>query len=120
VLLQAYQSCSDDWSDTKLISCDPRKFAGKIPRGFETNHITCETGSDEDRKGWIYVNEHNLIQNRDFALDVLLSIIDPEGDPIRMRRKTKSSLQDENKKLATFKAEWNRYDWTAYIDDLNI
>jgi len=106
-------TCSEEWSQHKIINISIDKPLHKsIPINFEYVAIDW---IDSSFQGMVYVIDRSNHQiNHTFCLDVIAGILDE--DPIRIRSKQPIDKSVEDKVINRYKYQWEKYDWTKYID----
>lgn len=118
---EALMSVGEEWSQhPKIIDLRrDRPLRRAIPSNFEYTSI--EWGDDDtDSYGGVVhiiddVNTETSI-DKNFCLDVICGML--EEDPMKLRIKNSIDNVLENKTLGAFKGEWQKHDWTQYLDQL--
>lgn len=92
-----------------------RSLHRAVPRDFE--YLTIDwSNDDEDRFGGLVhvVDRKGDSVNEFFCLDVVAGMM--EEDPIKFRSKAPVDSATEDKVIRKFRNEWDRFDWTKYLD----
>jgi hypothetical protein len=85
LFFEAFQSCGDEWLQKKLISFGSQSQLRKlVPKQFEFISVELNDG-DTQSCGLAQIIGDGEVTSNDFGLDVILSAIYEDSDPMRIR-----------------------------------